>query len=81
MASNATNQFAVKFGKVARTLECDDADGQILFTFDLGSKGDKSLCLEHHTADWPRGPRYVLAFQHAKKYLESCGYEVEIYGK
>jgi hypothetical protein len=81
MSSNITNQFTVKFGKIARTLECDDADGRILFTFDLGSKGGKSLCLEHHPLDRPRSTRYDLAFQQAKQYLEACGYEVEIYGE
>jgi len=81
MASNTPNRFTVKFGKIARTLECEDGEGCILFTLDLGSKGNKSLCLEHHPSSWPRGPRYALAFQAAKHYLESCGYELEVYGK
>ena len=75
------NDFAVRFStEVARVLVCEDATGRIEFTLDAGSKGDHSICLEHHPSDWPRGPRYDLAFRRAKEYLESCGYEVEIYG-
>jgi hypothetical protein len=89
MPAEPRKDFTVKFGNIARTIECDDAEGQILFTFDAGSKfdfknpnrpGKNSLCLEHHPSDWPRGPRYDLAFRRAKEYLESCGYDVEIYG-
>ena len=72
--------FKVKFGEVARTLDCEDAQGHITFTLDLGSRDNKSLCLEHHPLDWPRGPRYDDAFQSAKGFLESCGYEVEVFG-
>jgi hypothetical protein len=75
-------EFVVRFSeKVARVLECDDQEGRIEFTVDLGSKGNKSLCLVHHPSDWPRGPRYEAAFQSAKQFLESCGYQVEIFGE
>jgi len=81
MPSEQPKDFTVKFGKYARTLEYDDHQVHILFTFDLGSKGNKSLCLEYHAPQTPRGPRYDVAFDRTKQYLESCGYEVEIYGK
>ena len=80
--ASPTTEFAVRFStEVARVLECDDATGRIEFTLDAGSKGDRSICLEHHPSSWPRGSRYDLAFQRAKEFLESCGYEVEIYGE
>ena len=76
-----STDFTVQFSKrVARVLECEDETGVIEFTLDSGEHGDKSLCLEHHPASWPRGPRYDLAFQRAKEFLESCGYQVEVYG-
>ena len=80
----------MKFGEIARTLEYDDADDHMLFTFDMGSKFDfknpngldkNSLCLEHHAPSTPRSPRYAIAFGRTKQFLESCGYEVEIYGE
>ena len=77
-----SSSFTVKFSaKVARVLECSDAHGTVEFTVDSGSDGDKSVCLEHHSAGSPRGQRYDVAFRSAKEYLESCGYKVEIYGK
>jgi hypothetical protein len=78
---DTSNEFTVRFGKHARTLNYDDPHDHFLFTFDIGSKGNKSLCLEHHAPQAPRRPRYGIAFERTKKYLESCGYEVEIYGK
>jgi hypothetical protein len=73
--------FKVKLGHVARTLECEDSNGCILFTFDIGSNGDKSICLEHHSLDSQRGPRYDAAFHAAKRHMESRGFTVEIYGQ
>ena len=74
-----TTDFTVRFStEVARVLQCDDATGRIEFTLDVGSKGGRSICLEHHPLNWPRGLRYDRAFQRAKQFLESCGYEVEI---
>ncbi len=81
MAKDISNEFTVRFGKAGRTLEYDDRHGHILFTIDTGSKGNKSLCLEHHAPRTPRSPQYNIAFERAKKYLEACGYEVEIYGE
>ena len=81
MALDTSKEFTVKFGEIARTLDYDDPHGHILFTFDIGSKGNKSLCLEHHAPQTPRSPHYGIAFERTKQYLESCGYEVEIYGE
>ena len=76
-----STDFTVRFStRVARVLECEDEAGVIEFGLDSGDHGDKSLCLEHHPASWPRGPRYDLAFHCAKEFLESCGYQVEVYG-
>ena len=73
--------FAVAFStQVARVLECADAEGCIEFTLDAGSKGDRSICLEHHARDRPRDARYMRAFECARQFLVACGFEVETYG-
>jgi hypothetical protein len=76
---DSSKGFSVKFGSVARTLEYDDSHGRLLFTFDAGSGGAKSICLEHHSSREPRSPQYEIAFQRTKEYLESCGYQVETF--
>jgi hypothetical protein len=90
MSSEPPKDFTVKFGKFARTIEYDDSDDHILFTFDVGSKfdfknpsgpGKNSLCLEHYPPSMSRSLRYSIAFERTKQFLESCGYEVEIYGE
>jgi len=73
--------FTVKFGRIARTLEYEDSHERIIFTFDGSPKSPKWLTLEHHASKTPRGPRYGIAFERTKRYLESCGYQVEIYGE
>jgi len=74
--------FTVKFSsEIVRIIECADTEGQIKFSVDQGSHGDKSLCLEHHPRDWPRDQRYTEAFDSAKRFLISCGYQVEVYGE
>jgi hypothetical protein len=73
------DNFTVKFGRTARTLNYEDAQGHITFTFDLAADG--SLVLETG-GDKQRviiGPRFDVAVNRAKKYIESCGYVVEIY--
>jgi hypothetical protein len=77
--SDKPNNFNVEFGKVARTLEYSDSEGRMVFTFDLGS-GEKSLCLEHYPARKQIAPRYKIAFERTKMFLESHGHQVEIYG-
>jgi hypothetical protein len=90
MPSDTQKDFTVRLGKIARTIDYDDAAGHILFTFDVGSKfdfknpsgpGKNSLCLEHHAPQTPRSPNYGIAFERVKQHLESLGYEVEIYGE
>ena len=75
---NSKSSFSVTWGRYARTLEYRDSEGQVVFTLDSGNKGDKSICLEHHSPESPRGPRYDIAFHQAKQFLESQGFEVEI---
>jgi hypothetical protein len=82
MASHTSNYFAVKFSEsVVRVLECETPHGRLQFTLDSGSTGDRSICLEHHPSSLPRVASYDQAFNSAKQYLESCGYEVEIHGR
>jgi hypothetical protein len=89
MPSDTQKDFTVKFGKIARTIDYDDAAGHILFTLDAGSKfdfknpsgpGKNSLCLGHNSPQ-KRGPNYGIAFERVKQHLESLGYEVEICGE
>jgi hypothetical protein len=78
METRISTDFKVRFnGDVEGVLECEDAIGTIEFTLDVGSKCDRSICLQHHPASAPRGQRYDLAFLKAKQFLESCGYFVE----
>jgi len=81
MSPQAQASIPVRFSsKVARALECEAPSGTIQFTLDMGSNGDKSICLEHHPRAWARSSDYPVAFEAARLYLVSCGYEVEIYG-
>jgi hypothetical protein len=82
MASPARSAYTVRFStEVARVLECHGHAGRIDFTLDAGSKGDSSICLEHHPPNWPRAVNYDEAFQSARQFLEARGYEVEIHGE
>jgi hypothetical protein len=49
----------------------------ILFTFDID--GSHSIILEHHTPSMPRHPRYAIAFERVKQFLEKPGTDVQIY--
>jgi hypothetical protein len=81
MSPQAQVSIPVRFSsKVAWTLECDAPGGTIQFTLDIGSNGNKSICLEHHPRGWARSADYSAAFAAARQYLVSCGYEVEVYG-
>jgi hypothetical protein len=88
MPAEESKKFTVKFGKEARAVHYEDSEGEIVFTFDVGSKFDfncpskhgDSICLEYHGSRATRDARYHLAFQRTKQYLDSCGYEVESYG-
>ena len=82
MAASTPTDYTVRFStKVARVLEYEDATGRVEFTLDSGSKGERSICIEHHSSTGRRCRNYDVAFQRSKQYLESCGYEVEIYGE
>jgi hypothetical protein len=72
-------KFTVEFGRIARTIIYKDSDGQILFTLDSSLNGKKWIILEHHSSDKPREPRYEFAFEHTKEYLQSSGFQVEVY--
>ena len=76
-----TEEFTVKFSRIPRTLEYQDAHGSIRFGFDDSGKGPKWLTLEHSAPRTSRGSRYDVAFERTKRYLESCGYQVDIYGE
>ena len=90
MPKETSNEFTVKFGKIARTIDYEDSDGRIVFTFDAGSKfdfenpngpGKNSICLEHYPPSMPHPPKYNIAFERTKQFLESRGFDVEIYGE
>jgi hypothetical protein len=82
MAAPPRNDFRVRFSRnLAKVVEVEAPSGLITFTLDSGSSGDRSICLEHHPSSWPRTDNYNLAFESAKRYLESCGYEVETGGR
>ena len=70
--------YTVKFGSFARTLEYHDPQEHVRFTFDIAAP--KTVVLEHHPRSMPRSDRYSIAFERTKEYLESCGYQVEVYG-
>ena len=74
------NDFTVKFGKAARTIEYIDALGQTELTFDIGSDL-KTLILEHYPPSIERPQNYGNAFERAKQLLKECGYRVEVFGK
>jgi hypothetical protein len=73
--------FTVKFSQKARVLEYDGPAGKIEFSFDLSPNNLKCLFLEHYSSGYPRPPNYDEAFKRSKQYLESCGYQVEVFGK
>ena len=71
----------VKFGRIGRTLEYEDAEGVLEFTFDIGSH-DKAFELGRGAilkGKVVHSPRVASAFECVKRFLESCGYEVEPY--
>jgi hypothetical protein len=73
--------FTVKFSQKARILEYEDPAGKIEFSFDLSPNNLKCLFLEHYSPGYPRPPKYGDAFKRTKRFLESCGYQVEIFGE
>ena len=75
----SADDFRVRFGKVARTVEYDDAEAHILFTFDIN--GSHHITLEHHAPSMPRMSRYSIAFERVKQFLEKPGTRVDVYGE
>ena len=73
-----SDEYSVQFGRTARTLEYVDIHGQVIFTFDVGSMGGKSLVLELYPPSMARSPRFDVAFDRTKQFLEASGYEVQI---
>jgi len=61
MASEPPKDFTVKLGKYARTVEYDDPEAHILFTFEY--RRAHGITLEHHAPSMPRHPRYPIAFE------------------
>jgi hypothetical protein len=78
----ASTDISVRFSsKAARVLECGIPGGTIEFTVDSGTRGDRSICLEHNPVTRTRDATYFAAFEAARQYLVGCGYEVEIDGE
>ena len=77
---SASSNFSIKFGRIARTIEYDDGNMQLVFTFDFGDAG-KRVVLEHFSSDKQRPVQYSIAFQRTKEYLASCGYHVGVHGQ
>jgi hypothetical protein len=77
MDSETSGGFTLRFGRTARTLEYQDAEGRVVLTFDVSWQSNKCLVIDD-TRQLPRGPRCHAVFERAKKFLESRGYEVEL---
>jgi hypothetical protein len=73
------DDFSVRFGRTARTLEYEDLRGKLVFTFDVDPNDGKSIVLEHYPASMPLGPEYGVAFDRTKKFLKAHGYDVREY--
>ncbi len=80
MTQPTPEKFTVAYGRTARTLEYSDQRGQLIFTVDLTGSGPNSFYLEHWTDRSERDGRYAIAYERAKAYIESCGYNVQEYG-
>ena len=76
-----STDYTVTFGYSARTLEYRDPHQTLRFTFDVSPTAPKTIVLEHFSSATARGDGYSIAFARTKQYLESCGYQVEIYGE
>jgi hypothetical protein len=77
--------YTVKFGAAARTIDYRDDLATFTFTFDIepSQAGPNAppwtLILEHHKHS-ERTAAYSIAFERTKRYVESRGYCVEVYG-
>ncbi len=88
---SAIEKSDVRFGKIARTIICDDENGALLFCFDVAPSTDATkkkwtvylgqrATEEEGTELLPPSRRVEAAFERVKAYLVKCGYEVEIDG-
>jgi hypothetical protein len=76
--------FTIRFGEAARTIDYADDVGALRFTFDVkreDQSGMSTLVLEHWAKATRRDARYDQVFHRIRKFLESRGYRVEIWGK
>jgi hypothetical protein len=79
-AISAKEGFSVCFSKkVARLVEYRDPELEMEFSVDGSDRGEKWLALEHWPFSMPRNIRYDIAYSRTKSYLESCGYNVEVW--
>ena|GEM_PF-4039365 len=82
---DAEQGFSVQFGRQPRLLEYHDPSEDRILTWGVGSKFDfqnprrsdnHSICLEAGPAELAPGGEHAL--QRTKRYLEWCGFEVEV---
>ncbi len=78
--------FSIGFSqKVGRVIQYEDREGSLEFTVDLGSKGTHSIAIdppvthEEWQKDTSAGRRIRFALERTRRFLESCGYEVELW--
>jgi hypothetical protein len=68
--------FAVQFSReVARVVRYEDPKGAMEFTVDLGSKGNHSIAIDPVSV---KSAREKLALERTKRFLQACGFEVEL---
>jgi hypothetical protein len=77
-AQNMSQPYKVTFGKVARTLVYEDPECRFVFTFEQDLDGVTHL--EHHIPQQQYAPRYRIAFERTKEFIESRGRQVKIHG-
>jgi hypothetical protein len=68
----------VTFGDVPRTLVYEDPECRFLFTFEQDRGGITHL--EHHVPQVQYAPRYRIAFERTKEFLEAQGRQVKVHG-
>ncbi len=82
------DEYEVRFNfEVAFTLVYEDGRGQLIFIFELGSNPKEVFLhrrpLENYqvlkTRDSGIQVCLDLAFERAKRYVESCGYKVDVF--
>jgi hypothetical protein len=70
--------YNVTFGEIARTLVYEDPECRFVFTFEQ-DRGSVTR-LEHHVPQVQYVPRYRIAFERTKEFLESRGRQVKVHG-